>query len=333
MNNTRNTLFSIVAGGTVGYMKRNLGILVGLFLMCLALSIVSPAFTRSSNILNVLRQVSTNGMLAFGMTLAIVIGGIDLSVGSVLALGGTVAAGLIAKSGVPVPVAVLIGCSLGAGIGFFNGYIIASTGIPPFIVTLATMQIARGAAYVYSNGNPIRTTDAAFVTIGTGSIFSIPFPVIYMLILFFVMYILLNKTKFGRHVYALGGNKDAAIYSGIDTGRVIIITHTLIGLFSAFAGVVLCSRMYSGQPTIGNGFEMDAIAAVVLGGTSMSGGVGTLGGTFLGMLIIGILNNGLNLLNISSFWQLILKGVVILLAVYIDVIKRSRDNKVKKVGK
>ncbi|MFA7130171.1 MAG: ABC transporter permease, partial [Sphaerochaeta sp.] len=217
MNNTRNTLFSIVAGGTVGYMKRNLGILVGLFLMCLALSIVSPAFTRSSNILNVLRQVSTNGMLAFGMTLAIVIGGIDLSVGSVLALGGTVAAGLIAKSGVPVPVAVLIGCSLGAGIGFFNGYIIASTGIPPFIVTLATMQIARGAAYVYSNGNPIRTTDAAFVTIGTGSIFSIPFPVIYMLILFFVMYILLNKTKFGRHVYALGGNKDAAIYSGIDT--------------------------------------------------------------------------------------------------------------------
>ncbi|MFA6784079.1 MAG: ribose ABC transporter permease, partial [Sphaerochaeta sp.] len=143
MNNTRNTLFSIVAGGTVGYMKRNLGILVGLFLMCLALSIVSPAFTRSSNILNVLRQVSTNGMLAFGMTLAIVIGGIDLSVGSVLALGGTVAAGLIAKSGVPVPVAVLIGCSLGAGIGFFNGYIIASTGIPPFIVTLATMQIAR----------------------------------------------------------------------------------------------------------------------------------------------------------------------------------------------
>ncbi|MFA6784295.1 MAG: ABC transporter permease, partial [Sphaerochaeta sp.] len=173
----------------------------------------------------------------------------------------------------------------------------------------------------------------AFVTIGTGSIFSIPFPVIYMLILFFVMYILLNKTKFGRHVYALGGNKDAAIYSGIDTGRVIIITHTLIGLFSAFAGVVLCSRMYSGQPTIGNGFEMDAIAAVVLGGTSMSGGVGTLGGTFLGMLIIGILNNGLNLLNINSFWQLILKGVVILLAVYIDVIKRSRDNKVKKVGK
>ncbi len=195
------------------------------------------------------------------------------------------------------------------------------------------MQIARGAAYVYSNGNPIRTTDPAFVNIGTGSFLGIPLPVIYMLIIFVIMLIVLNRTKFGRHVYALGGNKDAAIYSGINTGRVIIIIHTLIGLFSAFAGIVLCSRMYSGQPTIGTGFEMDAIAAVVLGGTSMSGGIGTLGGTFLGMLIIGILNNGLNLLNINSFWQLILKGVVILLAVYIDVLKRSRDNRVKKAGK
>lgn len=305
------------------YFRRNLGILVGLFMMCLALSIISPAFLRSGNIMNVLRQVSSNGILAFGMTFAIIIGGIDLSVGSVLALGGTIAAGLIVNNGLPVPVAIGIGCALGCGIGFFNGFVISRTGIPPFIVTLATMQISRGAAYVYSNGEPIRTTDPAFIALGTGSLGPVPLPVIYMLVVFLVLVVILNRTKFGRYVYAQGGNLDAAVYSGINTRRTTVLVHTIIGLLAAFSGIVLCSRMYSGQPTIGNGFEMDAIAAVVLGGTSMSGGIGTLGGTFIGMLIIGVLNNGLNLMNINSFWQLILKGCVILLAVYIDVLKRK----------
>lgn len=311
------------ANAVQNYFKRNLGILAGLFLMSLALTIVTPSFLRYNNIVNVLRQVSSNGILAFGMTFAIIIGGIDLSVGSVLALGGTLAAGLIVNNGIPVPAAVAIGCILGAGVGFFNGFVIARTGIPPFIVTLATMQISRGAAYVYTNGEPIRTTDPAFIAIGTGSLGPVPLPVIYMLIIFVVLVVLLNSTRFGRYVYALGGNRDAAVYSGINIKMVIVVVHTIIGLLAAFAGVVLCSRMYSGQPTIGNGFEMDAIAAVVLGGTSMSGGVGTLGGTFIGMLIIGVLNNGLNLMNINSFWQLILKGCVILLAVYIDVLKRK----------
>ncbi|MBN2810397.1 MAG: ABC transporter permease [Spirochaetales bacterium] len=312
-----------IAAGAKTFFKRNLGILAGLFLMSLALSLVTPSFLRYANIMNVLRQVSSNGILAFGMTFAIIIGGIDLSVGSVLALGGTLAAGLIVNNGVPVPAAIAIGCALGGGVGFLNGFVISRTGIPPFIVTLATMQIARGAAYVYTNGEPIRTTDPAFIALGTGSLGPIPLPVIYMLVIFGVLVVLLNRTRFGRYVYAIGGNKDAALYSGIDGKMIIVAVHSIIGLLAAFAGVVLCSRMYSGQPTIGVGFEMDAIAAVVLGGTSMSGGIGTLGGTFIGMLIIGVLNNGLNLMNINSFWQLILKGCVILLAVYIDVLKRK----------
>ena len=312
-----------LGNGTIRYLKRNLGILTGLFLMCLALSIISPSFLTGSNIINVLRQISSNGMLAFGMTFAIIIGGIDLSVGSVLALGGTVAAGLTVNSGVPVLWAVAMACVLGAGIGFFNGFVISRTGIPPFIVTLATMQIARGVAYVYSDGKPIRTTEPSFISIGTESLGFIPLPVIYMTVIFILLLVALNQTKFGRYVYALGGSREAAIYSGINIKRVIVLVHTIIGLLASFTGIVLCSRMYSGQPTIGNGFEMDAIAAVVLGGTSMAGGTGTLGGTLIGVLIIGVLNNGLNLLNINSFWQLILKGCVILLAVYIDVLKRK----------
>jgi ribose transport system permease protein len=320
-------LFSSVKTGITDYFKRNLGILIGFFVMCITLTIVTPSFATSRNIINVLRQVSTNGLLAFGMIFAILIGGIDLSVGSVLALCGTLSAGFVVNNGMPVPLAVILASFIGVAVGLFNGTVIARTNIPAFIVTLATMQICRGAAYVYSGGKPIRTTAPAFIKIGTGSLGAIPYPVIYMLIAFVILFILLNKTKFGRHVYAVGGNREAAEYSGINVKLTIIVIHTIIGVLSGFAGIVLCSRMYSGQPTIGVGFEMDAIAAVVLGGTSMSGGVGTLGGTFIGMLIIGVLNNGLNLLNINSFWQYIAKGIVILLAVYIDVVKQRRGTK------
>jgi len=177
---------------------------------------------------------------------------------------------------------------------------------------------------VYTNGQPIRTTDEGFIAIGTGYLGPIPYPIIYMAVIFAVTAVLLNRTRFGRHVYALGGNQDAAVFSGIKINRVIVIVYGMIGLLSAVSGVVLCSRMYSGQPTIGIGFELDAIAAVVLGGTSMSGGIGFLGGTLLGALVIGVLNNGLNLLDINSFWQLIVKGVVILLAVYIDSMKKRK---------
>jgi ribose transport system permease protein len=308
------------------YIKPKSGILIGLFLMCTALAYLSPAFLTTSNALNVLRQVSTNANLAFGMTLAILIGGIDLSVGPVLAISGTLTAGLIATSGLPVWLAVLMGLSCGTMIGFFNGFIISRTGIAPFIVTLATMQIARGMAYVYTGGNPVSAYVDSFNAIGSGYLGPVPLPVIYTSIVFLLMCFLLYRTRFGRYVYALGGNRTASIYSGININRVQVLVYSIIGFLAAASGIVLCARMYSGQPTIGNGFELDAIAAVVLGGTSFSGGVGTLGGTLLGVFVIGILNNGLNLLNINSFWQLVIKGVVILLAVYVDILKKRGKN-------
>ncbi|HHW67653.1 ribose ABC transporter permease [Defluviitalea raffinosedens] len=326
-HNLNNKILDKLQQGIMGYVKRYGGILIGFITMCIALSILSPVFLTASNILNVLRQISTNAILAFGMTFAIIICGIDLSVGSVLALSGTLSAGLITLSGIPTPIAVLIGLTLGTLIGLLNGVIIAKTGLPAFIVTLCTMLMARGAAYVYTDGMPVRTIEESFNFIGNGYLGPIPLPIIYMAAFFVFTTILLNKTKFGRHVYAVGGNVDAAKFSGIDIQKVQIGVFTLLGFSSAFAGIVLCARMYSGQPTVGQGFEMDAIAASVLGGTSMSGGIGTIGGTMIGALIIGVLNNGLNILNVSSFWQSIIKGAVILTAVYVDSVKKRKEIK------
>ncbi len=308
----------------VNFFRDNLGILLGLLGLCVALSFLSPYFFTIENILNVLRQVSTNANLALGMTLVIIIGGIDLSVGPILALGGTLAAGLITNNNIPVPLAITMGVAVGALLGMFNGVIISRTGIAPFIVTLAMMQIARGAVYVYAAGQPIRTMVPEFNFLGNGYVGPIALPIIYTVVLIILVSILLNKTKMGRYIYAIGGNREAAKYSGINIQRVQVLVHTLIGAIAAFSGVILCARMYSGQPTLGNGFELDAIAAVVLGGTSFSGGVGRIGGTIIGVLVIGVLNNGLNLLNINSFWQLIVKGFVILLAVYIDISKKKK---------
>lgn len=310
-------------GGITQYLRENAGILIGLILMCVFMSFRSSAFLTGNNISNVLRQVTTNANLAFGMTFAIILCGIDLSVGSILAFSGTLCAGLIANSGVPVPLAVLIGICVGTLLGFINGFIIAKTQMPPFIVTLAMMQIARGAAYVYTNGMPIRVMVPQYNNIGIGYLGMIPLPVIYTGIFFVFTALLLGKTRYGKYVYAVGGNEDAARFSGINIGRIKMITYTLIGFLASVSGIVICARMYSGQPTAGDGAEMDAIAAVVLGGTSFSGGIGKIGGTLIGVFIIGVLNNGLNLLNVNSFWQLIAKGLVILFAVYIDLIKKK----------
>ena len=311
--------------GFVRYFKENMGTLIGLFVMCLILSFTTEGvFYSQRNLINVLRQVSSNACLAFGMTFAIITGGIDLSVGSILALSGTLSAGLIVKSGFSVPQAVITAIVIGTRLGLFNGFVIAKTTIPPFIVTLAMMQIARGAAYIYSNGQPIRAMIKEYQIIGTGYIGPIPLPVVYMLVFLVICVILLSKTRFGRHVYAVGGNDKAAIFSGVNVARTKMLVYTMSGFLAAFTGVVLCARMASGQPTAGQAFEMDAIAATVLGGTSMSGGVGKIGSTFIGVLIIGVLNNGLNLLGLNSFWQQIAKGVVILLAVYVDMLKKRR---------
>ncbi len=311
--------------GFVRYFKENMGTLIGLLIMCLILSFTTNGvFYSQRNLVNVLRQVSSNACLAFGMTFAIITGGIDLSVGSILALSGTLSAGFIVHNDMSVVQAVTLAIVIGTALGLFNGFVIAKTTIPPFIVTLAMMQIARGAAYIYSNGQPIRAMIPDYQIIGTGYLGPIPYPVIYMVVFLIACVILLSKTRFGRHVYAVGGNDKAAIFSGVNVARTKMMVYTMSGFLAAFTGVVLCARMASGQPTAGQSFEMDAIAATVLGGTSMSGGVGKIGSTMIGVLIIGVLNNGLNLLGLNSFWQQIAKGIVILLAVYVDMLKKRR---------
>lgn len=308
------------------FLKENMGILIGFFALCVLLSFMSPVFLSQKNIMNVLRQISTNLYLACAMTMIIILGGIDLSVGSIIALSGVVTGGMIAFQGATVPFAVLGGLIVGLFVGSFNGIVVAKTSIPPFIVTLATMNIARGAAYVYTGGKPIRVMSDQFNFIGAGYVANIiPTPVIYLIVILIISVLIMNKTKLGRYIYAVGGNRQAASFSGLKISKILFFPYAFSGLMAGIAGVVLASRMFSGQPTAGEGSEMDAIAAVVLGGTSMSGGIGKIGGTVIGALIIGVLSNGLNLLNIDSFWQYIVKGVVILIAVYVDAIRKKKS--------
>ncbi len=199
--------------------------------------------------------------------------------------------------------------------------------MPPFIVTMATMNIARGIAYVYTGGRPIRTRDADFIDIGIGYLAGIPLPVVYTALFIIAFSLVLNRSVFGSHIYAVGGNREAARFSGISISKVEILVYSVCGFVSAFAGVVLAARMTSGQPTVGIGFELDAIAACVLGGVSMSGGLGRIGGSMIGALVIGIINNGLNLMNVNSFWQLVVKGMVILVAVYVDMLKKQKEHR------
>ncbi|WP_270166828.1 ABC transporter permease [Paenibacillus sp. SYP-B4298] len=302
---------------------QKLGPLIGLCIIILILIIASPNFLTLTNILNVFRQVSINALIAFGMTFVILTGGIDLSVGATLALSGALTAGMMGAGFDPLT-AVIIGLGAGAVMGAVNGLLITKTNIAPFIATLATMTIYRGLALVYTDGRPITGFNSEFFTmIGGGYVFGVPVPVIIMLVLFAVLYFILRKTTFGRNVYAIGGNEEASRLSGIKTGRFKIYVYTLTGLLSALAGIILTSRLNSAQANAGTGYELDAIAAVVLGGTSLSGGRGWIVGTLVGALIIGVLNNGLNLMGVSSFYQQVVKGLVILLAVLLDRKKAS----------
>jgi ribose transport system permease protein len=256
-----------------------------------------------------------------GITLVIISGGIDLSVGSILAFSGTLCCGFISNA-MPVPFAVLLGLAFGACFGTVNGLLVAQLKMVPFIVTLATMQIIRGGSYIYSQGMPIRSVDSGFNFIGNGYIGLIPVPVIIFLFVIILTYLILHRAKMGMYIYAVGGNKTCADFSGVNSRKVQVFVYIICGVFSSLSGIILASRMYSGQPTAGQGAEMDAIAAAVLGGTSFSGGSGTVAGTFMGVLIIGIMNNGLNILNVPFYYQLLLKGVIILLAIYIDRFKK-----------
>jgi ribose transport system permease protein len=307
------------------YFRNNIGILSALLIMFVLMSILSEYFLTIDNWFNILRQISLNMMLAAGVMLAIIIGGIDLTCGSIVALCGCTSAVLIQNGMESVVLAVLIGCFIGWAVGAANGCIVAYTGMPPFIVTLAMMSICRGAAYLVANGQPVRIPNVRFQSIGTGYIGSIPLPAIYIVFLMVILFLLLNKAKVGRHIYAVGGNIEAARFSGVKTKRVQILVYSLSGLFAGFAGIMLAARMASGQPAVGLAYETDAIAAAVLGGTSMTGGIGTIGGMFIGALVLGVVSNGLNLLHVNSFWQYVAKGGVILIAVYIDMFRKRKD--------
>ncbi|MFK8915064.1 ABC transporter permease subunit [Shouchella clausii] len=296
-----------------------LGPFIGLFLIILIISILNPGFLSAPNLLNVLRQVSINALIAFGMTFVILTGGIDLSVGAILAFSGAVTATLL-SSGMDPILAILIGLLVGAALGAINGIIIAKGKVAPFIATLATMTIYRGATLMFTDGRPVSNLgdSTLFQMLGGGYFFGIPMPAITMMISFVILYLILKKTTFGRRVYAVGGNEEASILSGIKVDRIKIYVYSLTGFLAAVAGVILTSRLNSAQPTAGTMYELDAIAAVVLGGTSLTGGKGWIVGTLIGALIIGVLNNGLNLLGVSSFFQQVVKGSVILLAVLLD---------------
>lgn len=296
---------------------RKMGPLLGLLLLAIALTILSDRFFTVNNLLNVARQISINAIISVGMTLVILTGGIDLSVGSIVALTGSITAGLMIGGQGILP-AILIGMVVGALLGLFNGLLITRAGIPPFIATLGTMTVARGFTLVYTDGRPITGMEEAFRYLGGGYLAGIPVPVVIMLVIFAIAYIMLKKTRLGRYIYAIGGNEEAARLSGINTKKILLSVYVLGGLLAGISGIIMASRLNSAQPTAGVSFELDAIAAVVLGGTSLSGGVGTIGGTLIGALIIGVLDNGLNLLNVSSFYQQIAKGLVILLAVFLD---------------
>ncbi|WP_113930609.1 ribose ABC transporter permease [Bacillus sp. P14.5] len=300
-------------------MLQKLGPLLGLVVIVIILSILSPSFFELNNILNILRQVSINALIAFGMTYIILTGGIDLSVGSMLALGSAITAGAMASGMDPI-LAMLLGLLAGAAMGAFNGLIITKGRVAPFIATLATMTIFRGLTLVYTNGRPITglSDSFSFQMIGKGYLFGIPFPVITMFFSFAVLWFILKRTTFGRGVYSVGGNEEASRLAGLGVDKIKMGVYTLTGMLSVLAGIILTSRLNSAQPTAGTAYELDAIAAVVLGGTSLTGGRGWIFGTLVGALIIGVLNNGLNLMNVSSFYQQVVKGGVILLAVLLD---------------
>lgn len=295
--------------------------LIGLLVLMLIVTLISPNFLTIDNLLNILRQTSINAIIAMGMTFVILTAGIDLSVGSILAFAGAVCASLIAAD-TPLIIALMTTLVIGAALGAASGTIVAYFGVQAFIATLVGMTMIRGAVLVFTDGRPISTGnfDVAntFYEVGGGYIAGIPIPVIIAGIVFALCWYVLNHTRLGRYTYAIGGNEQVTKLSGVSVARVKVIVYGISGALSALAGIILTARLESAQPTAGLAYELDAIAAVVLGGTSLAGGRGRITGTLIGALIIGVLNNALNILDVSSYYQMIAKGTVILLAVVLD---------------
>ena len=307
----------------VNDLLKRYGMVLILILMVIIMSAVKPVFIKSANIINIFKQVAVIGTLAYGVTLIIITGGIDLSSGSVVALVGVVTASLAGPTG-NIFIAMAVGLLVGAACGGVNGFILAKTGIPPFIVTLGMMTVARGLALTYSGGRPISDIAESFLYVGTGKIGLMPVPVLIFLLMGLMTHIILRKTPFGKKIYAIGGNEQAARVCGINVKKSIIIIYTYAGLMSAVGGIILTARVSSGNPTAGLSYELDAIASAVIGGTSLTGGVGFISGTIIGALIIGVLNNGLTLIGVSPYLQQIVKGVIIVGAVVLDAYRNKR---------
>jgi ribose transport system permease protein len=307
-----------------------------LAIMVIALAFLSDKFLTVDNGWNILRQISVNLCLSVGMTLVIISGGIDLSVGAILGLAGAIAAGLL-KNGLVLAAfgvrleftvfgAIVAGIVVGAAAGWFNGFAITRFQLPPFVATLGMLSIARGLTMLWTGGFPVTSLGSGFGFLGTGAFLGMPMPVWIMIALTVLFVVVTRPTRFGRHLYAVGGNERAARLTGLNVSRIKIAVYTIAGALAAVAGLIVTARLDSAQPNAGLGYELDSIAAVVIGGTSLSGGRGSVAGTVLGCLIIGVLNNGLFLLNVSPFWQQVIKGGVILLAVAIDKLNARNRN-------
>lgn len=298
---------------------QDFGALIALVLLVVVIGVISPEFRTLSNFLSLLRQSSINGFIAFGMTCVILTGGIDLSVGSVLALSTALCAGFI-TNGVPVGLSMILALVIGTALGAVSGLLVTKGRLQPFIATLITMTVYRGATMIFMDGKPISNLGDSFTlkVVGKGNFYHIPIPAITFVVIFLIFMFVLEKTTFGRRVYATGSNEQSAKLAGININCTKLITYAISGCMSALSGLILLSRLSSAQPTLGSGYELDAIAAVALGGTSMNGGRGRVWGTFVGILIIAVLNNGLNILGVSSYYQDVVKGIVILIAVLSD---------------
>ena len=321
--------FTLIKGESYGGIRiRNFGkyvLLIVLVAICIALSMTTSRFFTVQNLMIIVTQVSINALLAFGVTFVIITGGIDLSIGSIVAVTGVVAASFAHPDTYPVIVPIGVGLAAGLLFGAFNGFVVTRTKVPPFIVTLGTMTIGRGLALILSKGRPISNLSDSFNFIGGGKVLGIPTLIIILVVFFAICTVILRKTVIGRYMYAVGGNEQAAKASGIQLSRVKMVVYTLCGGLAALAGILLTSRITTGQPNAGAGFELDAIAAAIIGGTSTSGGAGTMTGTLLGALLIGVISNGLDLLNVTSYYQQVVMGIIIIGAVVLDSLKQTSN--------
>ena len=309
---------------TLATTLKNYGIILAFIIICVALAILSPVFLTRNNILNVIRQTSIYGIMAVGMTFVILTGGIDLSVGSVLALSGAICAGLL-KGGSSMFVAIIAAIGVGVACGFVNGVFVTKARIPPFVVTLGMTNIARGLTLIYTNGYPVSGFSPAFREIGGGYVVGIPIPIIIFLAIVLIAYVVLSQTKLGRYTYAIGGNEETVKLSGVNSSNYKTLVYVISGLTCAVSALILTARLNSAEPIAGIGYETDVIAAVCIGGASMSGGRGSVWGSLLGALLIGVLNNGMNLLGVSPYFQQVVKGLIIICAVWLDRMKTVKE--------